>query len=153
MRLMYWTILLFTMWLVLTSNFDMSNILVGIGISFSISLLYIKLFKHNKFEFINPFWFGVYILILLKNLLISNIELAKRTLSKDMKLSPVIVAVKTELKSEWKKLLLANSITLTPGTLTLDVKGDILFIHVIEHQDSADKQMITKEFEDIIAKI
>ena len=153
MRLVYWTILLFTMWLVLTSNFDMSNILIGIGISFSISLLYTKMFEHKEFEFINPFWFGVYIFILLKNLLISNIEIAKRTLRRDMRLLPAIVAVKTELKSEWKKLLLANSITLTPGTLTLDVKDDILYIHVIEYQDGSGKQMIIKEFEDIISKI
>ena len=153
MRLVYWTILLFTMWIILSNNFQIFNIFIGLGISFFISLLYIKMFEHKEFEFINPFWFGVYILVLLKNLLISNIQIAKRTLSRDMKLSPVIVAVKTELKSEWKKLLLANSITLTPGTLTLDIKDDILYIHVIEHQNDSDKQMIIKEFEDSIAKI
>jgi multicomponent Na+:H+ antiporter subunit E len=70
-----------------------------------------------------------------------------------MKLAPVIVAVKTELKSDWKKLLLANSITLTPGTLTLDIKDDTLFIHAIEYHEGASKENITKEFEDIIAKI
>jgi len=70
-----------------------------------------------------------------------------------MNLSPAIVAVKTDLKSDWKKLLLANSITLTPGTLTLDIKDDTLFIHVIEYHEGTGKESITKEFEDIIAKI
>jgi len=153
MRLLFWTVLLFGMWLILTSNFQMPNILVGATVSFSIALLYTKLFTHNTFEFINPFWLGVYILVLLKNIIISNLQITKRTLSKDMKLSPAIVAVKTELKSEWKKLLLANSITLTPGTLTLDVKDDTLFIHVIEYREGSSKESITKEFEDIIAKI
>ncbi len=153
MRLIFWTILLIGMWLVLTGNFNIANILVGVGVSFSISLLYIKMFKHSEFEFINPFWLLIYILILVKNLVISNIQIAIRVLSKDMNLKPRIVAVKTELKSDWKKLLLANSITLTPGTLTLDIKDDTLFIHVIECSNIQEKEKITKEFEDIIAKI
>ncbi|RLA69720.1 MAG: sodium:proton antiporter, partial [Epsilonproteobacteria bacterium] len=122
MRLLFWTVLLFVMWLILTANSQMSNILIGLVVSFSIALLYTKLFTHKAFEFISPFWLGVYLWILLKNLIISNLRITKRILSKDMKLSPAIVAVKTNLDSDWKKLLLANSITLTPGTLTLDIK-------------------------------
>ena len=152
-RLLFWTVLLFVMWMILTANFQLSNILVGIAVSFSIALLYLKLFTHKAFEFISPFWFMVYLFVLLKNLIISNIQISKRVLSRDMKLSPAIVAVKTDLESDWKKLLLANSITLTPGTLTLDIKDDILFIHVIEYHEGSSKESITKEFEDIIAKI
>jgi len=153
MRLLFWSVLLFVMWLILTSNIQMANILIGATVSFSIALLYTKLFTHKAFEFISPFWLGVYLWILLKNLIISNLRITKRTLSKDMKLSPAIVAVKTNLESDWKKLLLANSVTLTPGTLTLDIKDDTLFIHVIEYHEDSDKESITKEFEDIIAKI
>ncbi len=153
MRLLFWTVLLFCMWLILTANFQTSNVLVGLTVSFSIALLYIKMFIHKKFEFISPMWFMVYIFVLFKNLLISNMQISKRILRPNMKLSPAIIAVKTDLQSDWKKLLLANSITLTPGTLTLDVKGDILFIHVIEYDESLGKESITKEFEDIIAKI
>ncbi len=152
-RLFFWTVLLFVMWMILTANFQLFNILVGIAVSFSIALLYIKLFTHKAFEFISPFWFMVYLFVLLKNLIISNIQISKRVLSRDMKLSPAIVAVKTDLESDWKKLLLANSVTLTPGTLTLDIKGDTLFIHVIEYHEGSSKENITKEFEDIIAKI
>ncbi len=153
MRLLFWTMLLFGMWLILTANFQIANVLIGAAVSFSIALLYLKLFTHNAFEFISPFWLGVYLWVLLKNLIISNLRITKRTLSKDMKLSPAIVAVKTNLDSDWKKLLLANSITLTPGTLTLDIKGDTLFIHDIEYHEGSNKENITKEFEDIIAKI
>jgi len=152
-RLLFWSILLFTLWMVLTSNVQIFNIVIGIGVSFSIALLYTKLFTHKAFEFISPVWFMVYLYILLKNLILSNLQISKRILSKDMKLSPAIVAVKTNLESDWKKLLLANSITLTPGTLTLDIKDDTLFIHVIEYHEGSNKENITKEFEDIIAKI
>ena len=153
MRLLFWTVLLFALWMVLTSNVQIFNIVVGLAVSFSIALLYTKLFTHKAFEFISPVWFMVYLYILLKNLILSNLQISKRILSKDMKLSPAIVAVKTDLESDWKKLLLANSITLTPGTLTLDIKDDMLFIHVIEYDEGSSKEDITKEFEDIIAKI
>jgi len=154
MRVLFWSVLLFCVWLVLSANAQMANIVVGIVISFSIALLYTKLFaKEDKFEMINPFWFFVYLLVLAKNLITSNLQIAKRVLSKDMKLAPQIVEVKTELKSDWKKLLLANSITLTPGTLTLDIKDDLLEIHVIEFRDGFDKGEITREFEQVIARI
>jgi len=153
MRILFWTLLLFIMWMILTANSEVANIFIGIGISFTISLLYTKMFKHSKMEIINPYYLGIYILILIKNLIISNLQIAKRILSPDMKLNPAIIEVKTELKNDWKKLLLANSITLTPGTLTLDIRGDMLYIHIIECRDIREKQNITKEFEDIIAKI
>lgn len=152
-RVLFWSVLLFFMWLILTGNLQMANIFVGLGVSFSISLLYTKLFQKEKFETINPYWLAVYILVLIKQLIISNIKIAIRILSPDMKLSPAIVGVKTELKSDWKKLLLANSVTLTPGTLTLDVKDDMLYLHVIEFREDSNKEDITKEFENIIAKI
>ena len=153
MRLLFWSILLFVLWMILTSNFQMANILVGMAVSFSIALLYVKLFTHKNFEFINPVWLIVYLYVLLKNLIISNIQISKIILKSDMKLSPAIIAVKTNLESDWKKLLLANSVTLTPGTLTLEIKDNTLFIHVIDYSEGLNKENITKEFEDIIAKI
>ncbi|MEA2046829.1 MAG: Na+/H+ antiporter subunit E [Campylobacterota bacterium] len=153
MRTLFWTVFLFFIWMILSANFELSNLLIGLGISFAVSLLYIRVFQNEKLERINPFYLGVYILVLIKNLIISNLQIAKRTLSPDMKLNPAIVAVKTELQSDWKKLLLANSITLTPGTLALDVKDDTLFIHIIECKEVSDKESITKEFETIIQKI
>ena len=153
MRLIFWSSLLFVTWMILTSNFEIANIFIGLGVSFSIALLYINLFEHKEFEFISPVWFGIYIWVLLKNLVISNLQIAKRVLSKDMKLAPAIVEVETTLQSDWKKLLLANSITLTPGTLTLDIKGNTLHIHTIEYHDGSDKQEIIKEFEEVISKL
>lgn len=153
MRIFFWTLLLFMMWMILTANLEIANICIGLGVGFGVALLYTKMFVHKKTEMINPYYFVVYLLILIKNLIISNIQIAIRTLSPDMKLAPMVVEVKTTLKSDWKKLLLANSITLTPGTLTLDIKDDTLYIHVIEYRDGDNKEKITEEFEKIIAKI
>ena len=152
-RVLFWSILLFVMWLIFSNNLQIANVFIGLGVSFGVALLYTKLFPTEKFDSINPYWLGVYVLVLIKQLIISNLRIMKRVLSKDMKLSPAIVGVKTELTSDWKKLLLANSVTLTPGTLTLEVKGNMLYIHVIEFREDSDKDAITKEFESVIAKI
>ena len=152
-RVLYWSVLLFVMWLVFSNNLQVANIFIGLGISFGVTLLYTKLFPTQKFDSINPYWLSVYVLVLTKQLILSNLRIMKRVLSKDMKLSPAIVGVKTELESDWKKLLLANSVTLTPGTLTLDVKDDTLYIHVIEFREGDNKDIITREFERVIAKI
>ena len=48
-----------------------------------------------------------------------------------MPIRPGIVAIRTTLKSDIGQLMLANSITLTPGTLTVDVSDEYLFIHWI----------------------
>ncbi|MEA1953968.1 MAG: Na+/H+ antiporter subunit E [Campylobacterota bacterium] len=153
MRLLFWTLLLFMMWLILSANLQMANVLVGVVVSFCIALLYSKLFTHSKFESVNPVWLMVYLWVLLKNLAISNYNISRRVLRKDMKLSPAIIEVKTSLQSDWKKLLLANSITLTPGTLTLEVKEESLYIHLIEYYDGDSKEAIIKEFEEVIVKI
>lgn len=153
MRLLFWSSLLFGLWMILTSSWHVQNILVGIAISFGVALFYVNLFKDTKLQRINIYWLFVYVLVLLKNLIISNFKIAKRTLSADMKLDPAIVGVKTTLNSEWKILLLANSITLTPGTLTLEVEDNILYIHVIECKNQDKKYEIIREFEEIISKI
>lgn len=153
MRIGLWIALLFAIWLILTNSIAFSNIAVGLIVSVSIALLYTKSFKSDNVEMISPYWLGVYIVVFLKNIILSNIQISKRILRKDMRLAPAIVAVKTDLKSDWKKLLLANSITLTPGTLTLDVKGDMLYIHTIEYDKEKSKEEIIREFQDVIARI
>ena len=153
MRLLLWTLFLFMLWLVLTSSLGLQNVLVGIVVSTGIALLYTKMFKDEKIEHFSISAALVYLYVLLKNLVTSNIQINKRILRKELKISTAIVAVKTDLKSDWKKLLLANSITLTPGTLTLDIKGDMLFIHTLQYEEGMDKKEIIKEFEDAISKI
>jgi len=61
----------------------------------------------------------------------ANLDVAYRVIHPRMPIKPGIVAIRTTLKSDVGRLLLANSITLTPGTLTVDVTDEYLFIHWI----------------------
>ena len=64
--------------------------------------------------------------------------------------NPGIVEVKTKLKSRLGRLILANSITLTPGTFTVEIRDDSLFIHWIDVKGSDPEEateMIVRKFE------
>lgn len=73
-----------------------------------------------------------YLAAFLVALLRANLDMARRVLSPSLPLNPAIVQVRTSLRSPLGRLMLANSITLTPGTLTVDVEDDVLHIHWID---------------------
>ena len=62
----------------------------------------------------------------------SNLDVAFRVIKPSLPINPGIVKVKTKLKTPIGKMMLANSITLTPGTITVDIKDDTLYIHWID---------------------
>ncbi|HJH29231.1 MAG TPA: cation transporter [Methanosarcinaceae archaeon] len=82
--------------------------------------------------------FIVYIPWLLYQIVIANIDVAKRILSPDMPIDPRVVTFKSSLKSDLAKTTLANSITLTPGTVTIDIKDDVFYIHAISESSAND---------------
>jgi multicomponent Na+:H+ antiporter subunit E len=81
----------------------------------------------------------------------ANLDMARRVLSPSLPLRPAVVEVETELKSPLGRLILANSITLTPGTLTVDVRDQVLLIHWVDYPPGRDlrstTQAITSKFE------
>jgi multicomponent Na+:H+ antiporter subunit E len=80
----------------------------------------------------------------------SNIDVARRVLTPSLPINPGIVEVKTILKSKIGRLILANSITLTPGTFTLEIQNDSLFIHWIDVKSAdvnEDTRLIVRKFE------
>ena len=103
------------------------------------------------------FWFLVYIPVFFYYVIVANIDVAYRVLHPKMPINPGIVKIKTNLKTDSGITALANSITLTPGTLTIDLTEDgFLYIHWINVK-STDIEEATKHigqrFEYFIAKI
>ena len=73
-----------------------------------------------------------------------------------MPINPGIVKVKTNLKTDIGRTMLANSITLTPGTLTVEINDDVLYIHWINVQtEDVEKasELIVKKFEKFLLRI
>jgi len=88
--------------------------------------------------------------VLFAEIIRANLDVAYRVVHPKMPIKPGIVVIRTELKQDLAKLLLANSITLTPGTFTLDILGDRLLIHWINVKSEDTEQatrMIGERFE------
>lgn len=85
-----------------------------------------------------------YLLYFFTALLRANLDMARRVLSPSLPINPEIIEIHTSLKSDLGRLLLANSITLTPGTLTVDVIDDRFIIHWIDCRPGTDLQQATR---------
>lgn len=84
-----------------------------------------------------------YVFYYMKELVKSNVNVASIVLSPRLPVKPGIVTVRTRLKNPMGRMLLCNSITLTPGTLTVDMDGDLLHIHWVT-VDSPDIERATQ---------
>lgn len=128
-------VLIFAVWLLLNSSLAPVYIVSGVIVAFILAVwssLRFPVFENVRMTPKAFFSFIVFIHVFLLELIKSNFDVAKRVLSPSLPVNPGIVEVKTTLKSQMGRLLLANSITLTPGTLTVEIKDDSLFIHWID---------------------
>ena len=101
-------------------------------------------------------FFPIYLLALAIEMVKANIDVAMRVINPGLPINPGIVEFKTELKSDFLKFILANSITLTPGTLTMDVRGDSFFVHWIDVKGSSSDEYraaICGKMESLLKKI
>ena len=157
----YLTVFILSMvfWIMLTLEFSVANLVVGAAASVITSLIFTRFFIKNVYKLIQPkryFWFLVYLIVFIWECIKANIDVAYRVLHPAMPIRPGIVKVKTTLKSDLAKMLLANSITMTPGTISVDIIDDYLYIHwiYIRSEDPAVYTgMITGSFEKYIKRI
>jgi multicomponent Na+:H+ antiporter subunit E len=159
MRYLALFLLSFAFWLLLTLDLSLANLLAGGVAALITSLLFAKYFFQKVVKFIQPlryFWLLVYLVIFTWECIKANFDVAYRVLHPAMPIKPGIVKVKLELKSEFARTMLANSITMTPGTISVDLLDDILYVHWI-YVKSEDPEVysrkITGKFEKYIKKI
>ncbi|MFH1678971.1 MAG: Na+/H+ antiporter subunit E [Candidatus Omnitrophota bacterium] len=148
-------------WMGLCWPVDWQYLLVGIlasgFVSFMTGDLFVKrpyLFKHAS----RYFWFFYYLPLFIWECFKANIDVAYRVIHPNRPINPGIVKVKTTLKSDTALTFLANSITLTPGTLSVDIDEaqGVLYIHWIDVRDKDIHRattLIVEKFERILRKI
>ncbi len=151
--------LLVIVWLALTSSIHWQELTIGILFSLILAVVLSSSYAELGLPPLSVrriVYFCIYHVVLLKEIIIANIDVAYRVIHPKMPIRPGIVVIKTGLKQDIAKLILANSITLTPGTFTLDIIGDMLLIHWInikdEHVDQATR-IIGERFEKYLRKI
>jgi len=98
----------------------------------------------------------VYILVFIRELLKANFDVARRVITPSLPINPGIIKFKSNLKSDYAKMVLANSITLTPGTLSIDIIDDTFYVHWIDVKSTNPEQAykdVAETFEKILLKI
>ncbi|WP_313802981.1 Na+/H+ antiporter subunit E [Cytobacillus sp.] len=96
------------------------------------------------------------VLLFIKELILSNISVLKLLLRPKLDIKPGIFALPTVLEKDWEITILANLITLTPGTLVVDISDDnkILYIHTIDMDDAQEAiDSIKNTFEKAIMEV
>lgn len=127
-------ILLFSFWILLSGEFDF--ILIASAI---ISCLFVSYLSHDlligkanvTLGLKRVFRFIKYLPWLMWQIVLSNVDLVYRTLHPKMPIEPMIIRFQNELTTEMGIVTLANSITLTPGTVTIDANQEEFIIHAI----------------------
>ena len=152
-------LILFIFWRLINNSLDVLNLGIGAALALVISLLFCgscDVFSKIRLTPKSILYTFIYLLVFLGELIKSNLDVARRVLSPALPINPGIVEVKTKLTSRMGRMILSNSITLTPGTLTVDVKDDRLFIHWIdvksEDIEEATNQIVRK-FEKYLEEI
>lgn len=149
MNLFLLNILLAAAWAALTGNFAPDNLLFGYLLSYLILWLVSRHLVATTYFARVPRVIR-FILFFLWELVRANVKVALTVLSPRPKLKPAVVAVPLDLDNIAAITLLMNLITLTPGTLALDVSSDrsVIFIHTIDVQDADTfRQQIKKGLE------
>jgi len=130
-----WLLLVtFVLWLALSSKLDLPELITGGVVCLIVSFFGVHVYSKLGLPSLSIkgiLFFLIYIIVLFWEIIKANFDVAYRIIHPRMPIKPGIVVIKTSLKSDIAKLILANSITLTPGTFTLDVIGDKLLIHWI----------------------
>jgi multicomponent Na+:H+ antiporter subunit E len=127
-------------WLFYTGTFDKEELSAGIIVSILVALFSSKFFIQSE-----PFWLFKpsrlftlikFIPIYAVELVKANWDVAKRSLSKNLNINPGIVKITTDIKSDYGLAMLAGCITLTPGTITMEITEEdgktFMYIHWID---------------------
>ena len=152
-------ILVLLIWVGLTWSTRWEDVLAGLVFSLLVALFISEMYPEHLASALYPkrwFWVLLYVPYFAYFCLKANLDVAYRVLHKDTPIRPGFVRVRTSLESDMARTMLANCITLTPGTLTVDVQGQELFVHWINVQGEGVEEhtrMIVRRFERILAEI
>lgn len=139
--------MLLLFWVLLNGSIALSTLLVGVIVAGAIVLFFSGSLSFLSGHRLTPdaliatvFYIGYF----LKELVKANLQMARIVLSPSLPINPAIVKVRTKLTNPVGRLLLANSITLTPGTLSVEIRDEFLYIHWVD-ATSTDIEEATQE--------
>jgi multicomponent Na+:H+ antiporter subunit E len=147
-------IFLLSFWLVLAEKITLEAVCIGAGIclwTYFFNGEYPIEIPKKFFALRGMQYMFVYLFVLSREIITANVQVAQVVLSRNISITPDVIQFQTKLKSELTKTILANSITLTPGTLTVLMEQDLLTVHCLQKDYAQD--VLNSKFEKILLKI
>ena len=142
-------VVIFVLWLLLTWSLDVQGVVAGAILAILFAVLLSGLLPARVERLLSPtrwFWAIMHLISLSFWIIIANFDVLYRVVHPNLPIRPGIVKIKTTLKSDEAKTLLANCITLTPGTLTVDIIDDWLYVHWINvHENLENTEAMTRD--------
>jgi multicomponent Na+:H+ antiporter subunit E len=141
---LFQAVLLIGLWLILSGVYDIFHISMGI-----LSVLFVLLFNgsirrvvlspddRQGEERVRVGKFLLFCAWLLWEIIVSSVQVAAIVLRPKLRIAPHLLRFRTRLPNLTAKIILGNSITLTPGTVTIEIKNDEFFVHVLTRATGA----------------
>ncbi|MBE6877702.1 MAG: sodium:proton antiporter [Ruminococcaceae bacterium] len=130
-------ILLLLFWIILNGKITAEILVFGVVIAAAIFWFMCKYLDYSpRYELCvarNTIWILTYFVVLVIEIFKSAIAVYKRVYSKKIEIQPQMVFFDVDIESEFLRFVLANSITLTPGTITVDVNDNHFCVHALDY--------------------
>lgn len=135
------TVILFTFWVLLSGKTEIKYLIIGLGtvlvtVWVTMPLLRVTSVDDERhfYAFDIPYFkYAVYWIFLLKEIVKASIDIARVVLQPKMPINPSVVQFKRPMSNPLAHTTLANSITLTPGTITMDIDENVYTVHALTH--------------------
>lgn len=147
--------LLFTNWVIWSGMFDAFHLSLGViscaVVTFTTHDLLFKEGRVSGKHLREAIRFIQYIPWLIYQIVMANLHVARLALSPRMPIDPELIKFKSSLKSELSRVTFANSITLTPGTITADIVDGEYYVHALSKKTADD--LMTGDMEKRVAHV
>lgn len=132
------SLVLWATWLALNNTLSPAHVLLGAVLSWVLPLTGLHLTDGTWPRLHRPIVALRLTLCVLRDIVVSNVEVARRVLGPDAAIHPGFVKVPLDLTDDWAITTLAAIITMTPGTLTADIAPDrsYLLVHAFHIEDA-----------------
>lgn len=123
-------------WIIFNGKITLEILIFGVVIAAVVLAFMCKFMDYSIKKEVHVYkksiWFLAYVALLIREIIKANLAIIPRILTVEEEMEPIIVKFRTSLKSDFTKTLLANSITLTPGTITVSLEGDEYTVHCLD---------------------
>jgi multicomponent Na+:H+ antiporter subunit E len=149
MNVFLWNLLLALIWTAMSGQFTLTNLLVGLVIGYG-SLFLAQPVSGPSPYFMKVYRIAAFFLFFLWELLLANLRVAHDVITPRLRTRPGVVAIPLEAQTDVEITLLANLISMTPGTLSLDVSEDrcTLYLHAMFVDEQSDPEALQRHIKE-----